>query len=213
VGRSQDEKQTLTGFLYSRCDLLGEVGWHGEGYHGRWWRQLGVLWRRLRAKRERWVAQAVLSGPLHGPKPSGARQALTTKRTHLVVASGEITLSVTAATEVAIAIATTSTTAVAPVAAAILGLIATEGALGAVAEPPVTVPKAAPAKVTTPPTPRIPIPTVVLVAASAPPSTAWREDRERRGEGGNCMTKMIIAVIRIAMLANETLKPMECLNF
>lgn len=117
------------------------------------------------------MVHAVLSGPLHGPELRGALEALVTKGTHLVCWSTEITLSVAVAI-VVVAIATTRVATVASIAATILGLTATKGTLRPAAKPSIAVPVpvAATTKIT-PPTPRIPIPAVILVATSSPPST------------------------------------------
>lgn len=152
--------------------LLWEGWWHGVGHHWWWgWWLLGLWWGRLGVEWEWRVVHAILSGPLHGPKLRGALKALVTKGTHLVCRSTKITLSIAVVVIVA-AIATTRVATVASIAATILGLIATKGTLRPISKPPVTVP----VPVTTPtkaapPTPRIPIPTVILVAASSTSST------------------------------------------
>lgn len=164
--------------------LLWEGWWHWVGHHWWWGRWLlGLWWWWLRVERERRVVHAILSGTLHGPKLRGALEALVTKGTHLVCWWTEITLSVAVAV-IVVAIATTRVTTVTPIAATILGLIATKGTLRPVAKPSITVPVpvATTAKVA-PPTPRIPIPTVILVATSSPPSTTWNRWRWERREG------------------------------
>lgn len=160
----------LVPFIVRISYLLWEGWWHGVGHHWWWgWRLLGLWWW-LRVEWERWVVHAILSRPLHGPELRGSLEALVTKGTHLVCWSTEITLSVAAV--VIVAIATTRGTAVTSIAATILGLIAAKGTFGPVAKPPITVPVpvATTAKVA-PPTPGIPIPTVILVATSSPPTT------------------------------------------
>lgn len=166
--------------------LLWEGWWHGVGHHRRWgWWLLGLWWWRLRVEREWRVVHAILSSPLHAPKLRGALEALVTKATDLVCRSIEITLSVAVAIVVA-TIATTRATTVTSIASTILCLIATKGTLWSTAEPPITVP--VPVAITTeviaPPTPRIPIPTVILVAASAPSATSCTGRKKRRGVGG-----------------------------
>lgn len=154
--------------------LLWEGWWHGVGHHRWWgWWLLG-LWRWwLRVEWEWRVVHAILSSPLHGPELRGALEALVTKGTHLVCWSTKITLSIAVAI-IAITIATTGVATVASIAATILGLAATKGTLRPIAKPSIAVP--VPVATTTkvaPPTPRIPITAVVLVATSSPPSTTW----------------------------------------
>lgn len=159
--------------------LLWERWWHGVGHH--WWRGwwlLGLLWWRLRVEWERRVVHTILSSPLHGPELRGPLEALVTKGTHLVSRTTEITLSV-AAVVIVVAIATTRVTSVSSITATILGLVASEGIFRPVAKTSIAVPVAT-AKIA-PPTPRIPIPTVILVATSSPPSTTWVR---RRGTNG-----------------------------
>lgn len=150
--------------------LLRERWWYGVGHHWWWgWWLLG-LWRwRLGVEWEWWVVHAILSGPLHAPKLRGALEVLVTKATHLVCWSTEITLSIAVAVIVA-AIVTARVTTIASIIATILGLTATKGALRPTAEPSIAVPVATTTEVT-PPAPRIPIPTVILVATSSPSST------------------------------------------
>lgn len=166
--------------------LLWEGWWHGVGHHWWWWWWLLALWWWLRVEWEWWVVHAILSGPLHGPKLRGALEALVTKGTHRVCWSTKITLSVAVAI-IVVTIATTRATTVASIASTILGLIATKGTLRPTAKPSITVPipVATTAKVA-PPTPGIPIPTVVLVATSSPPSTTCtrgRQERDIKGRG------------------------------
>lgn len=152
--------------------LLWEGWWHWVGHHWWWgWWLLG-LWRWLRGETEWWVVHAILSGPLHGPKLWWALEVLVTEGTHLVCWSTKITLSVTVAI-VAVAIATTRVTTVASIVTTILGFIATKGTLWPIAEPSITVPVpvATTTKIVASPAPRIPIPPVILVATSSPPST------------------------------------------
>lgn len=155
----------LVQFIVRITYLLWEGWWHGVGHHWWWWRLLGLWWW-LRVEWEWWVIHAILSSPLHAPKLRGALEALVSKRTHLVC--GEITLSITVAV-VVVSIATTRVTT-ASIAATILGLITTKGTLRPTAKPSIPVPVASTSEVT-PPTPRIPIPTVILVATSSTPST------------------------------------------
>lgn len=152
--------------------LLREGWWHGVGHHWWWgWWLLGLWWWWLRVEWERRVVHAILSSPLHSPELRRALEALVTKGTHLVCRSTKITLSIAVAV-IVVAIATTRVTTVTSIAATILGLIATEGTFRPIAKPSITVPVpvAATAKIA-PPTPGIPIATVILVATSSPPST------------------------------------------
>lgn len=142
-------------------NLLWE-GWrHGVRYHGWWgWWLLGLL-RWLGCKWELGVAHAILGGHLSASERRSL-EALAAKSTHL---SGDAEASLSVAT-VAVAIATARAAAVTPV-AAILGFGA-KGTFLSSTKPPIAIP------VTTteiPPPPRIPIPSVVLVATSSPSST------------------------------------------
>lgn len=166
--------------------LLCKGWWHGVGHHWWWWWWLlGLWWWWLRVEWEWRVVHAILSGPLHGPELRGALEALVTKGTHLVCWTTKITLSIAVAV-IVVAIATTRVTTITSIAATILGLIASKGTLWPIAKPSITVP--VPVATTTkiaPPTPGIPIPTVILVATSSPPSTTWmkwRQERDKRRE-------------------------------
>lgn len=169
--------------------LLRERWWHGVGHH--WWRRwwlLSLWWGRLGVEGEWWVVHAVLSSPLHGPKLRGALEALVTKGTHLVCWSTKITLSIAVAVTV-VAIVTTSATTIATVSATILGLTATKGTLWPTAKPSITVPvPVATAAKIAPPTPGIPIPPVVLVATSSPPSTTWMSQKQKRDKARDVST-------------------------
>lgn len=156
------------------CGYLLWEGWgHGVGHHRWWgWWLLGLWWRRLRVEGEWWVVHAVLCAPLHGPELRGALEALVTKGTHLVCWSTEITLSVAVAV-IVVAIATTRATTVATIAGTILGLITAKGTLRPIAKPSIIIPVPVTTTEIAPPTPGIPIPTVVLVATSSSPSTTW----------------------------------------
>lgn len=151
--------------------LLRERWWHGVRHHWWWWWWLwGLRWWLLSIEREWRVVHSVLSGPLHSPKLRWALEVLITKGSHLVRGSTETTLSV--AVVIAVAIVTTRTTTVSAVIPAVL-VLATEGTLWPAAEPPIVVPvpvATTTTKVITPPSPRIPIPAVILVATSSPPS-------------------------------------------
>lgn len=163
--------------------LLREGWWHGVGHHWWWgWWLLGLWGWWLGVEWEWWVVHAILSGPLHAPKLRGALEVLVTKATHLVSWSAEITLSVAVAVIVA-AIVTARVTTITSIIATILGLTATKGALWPTAEPSITVPVATTTEVT-PPTPRIPIPAVILVATSSPSSaTCGKRGVEKRESG------------------------------
>lgn len=152
--------------------LLREGWWHGVGHHcwWWWWRLLALWWWRLRVKWEGWVVHTILSSPLHATELRGALEALVTKGTHLVCWSTKITLSI--GVVIVVAIATTRVTTITSTAATILSFIATKGTFWPTPKPSIVVP--IPVATTTkvaPPTPRIPIPTVILVATSSPPST------------------------------------------
>ena len=153
--------------------LQWKGGWHRVRYHGWWgWWLLGLL-RRLSCEGELSVAHSILGGHLSASK-GRSLEALPTKSTHLT-GNAKACLSVAA---VAVAVATVRATAVTPVAAAILGFGA-ERTFWSTREPPIAVP------VTTteiPPSPGIPIPPVILVATSSPPSsTTWeRNTRQAR---------------------------------
>lgn len=115
------------------------------------------------------MVHPVLTGSLHA-KLRGALKILITKRTHLVYWSTKITLSIAVA--VIVAIVATRVTSVASIAATILSLVGTKGSLWPTPKTSITIP--VPVIITTkvaPPTPRIPITSVVLVATSSPPST------------------------------------------
>lgn len=160
----------LVPFIVHISYLLREGWWHGVGHHWWWWRLLLGLWgRRLGVEWEWWVVHTILSGPLHTPKLRGTLEALVTKAAHLVCRSAKITLSIAVAV-IAATIVTTRVTTIASIVATILGLTATKGALRPTAKPSVAVPVATTTEVT-PPTPRIPIPAIILVATSSPPST------------------------------------------
>lgn len=150
--------------------LLWEGWWHGVGHHWWWrWQLLGLWW--LRVEWERWVVHTILTGPLHGPKLRGRLEALVTKCTHLICLSTKITLSIAVAI-IAVAIATTRVTTIASKAAPILSLISTKGTLRPIAKLSITVPvPVATSTKVAPPTPRIPIPTIILEATSFPPTT------------------------------------------
>lgn len=180
--RFQDEtKIMLVPFIVHISYLLREGWWHGVGHHWWWWRLLLGLWgRRLGVEWEWWVVHTILSGPLHTPKLRGTLEALVTKAAHLVCRSAKITLSIAVAV-IAATIVTTRVTTIASIVATILGLTATKGALRPTAKPSVAVPVATTTEVT-PPTPRIPIPAIILVATSSPPSTTCvRQRREKEG--------------------------------
>lgn len=155
--------------------LLWEGWWHWVGHHWWWgWWLLTLWWRWLRVEGKGWVVHAILSSPLHAPKLRGALEALVTKDTHLICWSTKITLSI-AVTVVVVAIATTRVTTVTSTVATILSLIATKGTFWPTTKPSIIVP--VPVAITTkvaPPTPRIPITAVILVATSSPPSTTWK---------------------------------------
>lgn len=161
--------------------LLWEGRWHGVGHHWWWrWWLLTLWWGWLRVEWKGRVVHAILSGPLHAPELRGALEALVTKGTHLVCWSTKITLSIAV---IVVAIATTRVTTVTSTAATILGLVATKGTFWPTAKPSIIVP--VPVATTTkiaPPTPRIPIPTVIPVATSSPPSTTWMRWRQTKGK-------------------------------
>lgn len=126
------------------------------------------------------MVHAILSSPLHGPELRGTLKALVTKGTHLVCRSTKVTLSIAVVITV-VTIATAGVAAVTPIVATILGLTATKGTLGPIAEPSITVSvPVATAPIVASPTPRIPIPTVILVATSSPPSTTWTRKRQKK---------------------------------
>lgn len=181
--RFQDLTKTkLVPYIVCISYLLWEGRWHWVGHHRRWGRWLLSLWR-LRVEWKRRVVHAILSSSLHAPKLRGALEALVTKGTHLVSWTTKITLSI-AVVVIVVTIATARVTTVTSTVATILGLIATKGTFRPTTKPSIVVP--VPVATTTtkiaPPTPRIPIPTVILVATSSPPSTTWMRWRQTKGE-------------------------------
>lgn len=170
----QDKKKSLFHILCGPC-LLREWWWHRVGNH-RWWGWwLLVLWRRrrLRVEREWRVVHAILSRSLHAAELGRALEALVPKAT--LVWGSKVTLSVAV---VIVAIVTTRVTAVSYVVATILSLTATKGSFGPTTKPSVIVPVTTTTKVT--PATSIPIPTVILVATSSPPSTACKTGRRKK---------------------------------
>lgn len=140
--------------------LLWKGWWHGVGHHW-WWRLLGLWWRRwLCGERERRMVHTILSRPLHGPKLWRPLEVLVTKAPRLVWWRTKIIVSITV------------TVIVSPKVATILGLVTTKGTLRPIAKP-ITVPVSVttPTVVAVSPTPRIPIPAVILVATSTPSAT------------------------------------------
>lgn len=164
--------------------LLWESWGHGVGHHWWWgWWLLGLWWRWLRVEREWRVVHAILSCPLHGPKLGRALEALMTKSTHLICRSTEITLSI-AFVIIVVTIATARVTTIAAIVSAVLGLTAAKGILWTTAKPSIAVPVpvTTTTKVIAPTTPRIPIPTVILVATSSPPSATCKKGKKKEGQ-------------------------------
>lgn len=151
--------------------LLRERWRHGVGHHRRWgWWLLVLWWWGLRVERKRRMIHAVLSSPLHAAKLRWGLETMVPEAT-LVWWTTEITLSV-AVVVIVIAKASIRVATISPINVAVLGLAATKGGLRPSAKTSITVPVsiAATTKITSP-TPRIPIPTVVLVASSSPSTT------------------------------------------
>lgn len=125
------------------------------------------------------MVHAVLSGPLHAPILRRTLEVLVTKGTNLVSWSAKITLSIAAA-EIVVAIATTGFTTVTTTTPTILGLTATKGTFWPTTKASIIVPVPVATTEVAPPSPRIPITTVILVATSSPPSTTWTRGRKTK---------------------------------
>lgn len=119
------------------------------------------------------MAHAILSRSLHAAELGRGLEALVPKATLVWGSKAALSIAV-----VVVAIATTGVTTVSYVVATILSLTATEGGFGPTTKPSISVPVTTPTKVT--PATSIPIPTVILVATSSPPSTACIKERGQK---------------------------------